>query len=274
MFCSKCGKQIENPNVQFCPYCGNPMNLQSPVKEKPVGLSKTDKTMAQKRTARTIKKRWRIGLMLLPLILAVLALSSFLAFKYLKGGQTVTLQNPEDDWQPLAEIEQDDSADSEEEEAETDLSESTEEQSVEEAVADKAASEEEDSSGIHSYSVEKVNCTWTEAKAIAEEKGGHLAIINSEEENEYIKSLLQLEGVIMYWIGGTDLEGGIYTWIDGTPIQYADWHDGEPNGDQGIEHYMSLYQIGGEWKWNDLPDDVGAYYGDSLGLIIEYEDAE
>lgn len=278
MFCSKCGKQIEKQKAQFCPYCGNPLSLLKPEKEKPKGMGypKGDKMRSGKEGMNVGRKRKRAAGRLLLLALVVVAVFLIVYFIFLKSGQTEKIQDSEEEWQPLTEMNREEPSGSGDVAVRTDISDFEEEETESDEAADMSgtAAEETDLSDIHSYSVEKVKCTWTEAKALAEEKGGYLAIINSEEENDYIKTLLQLEGVKMYWIGGNDLENGVYTWIDDTPIQYSDWHDGEPNGDQGIEHYMSIYQIGGIWKWNDLPDDVGEYYEDSLGMIIEYENIQ
>jgi hypothetical protein len=74
--------------------------------------------------------------------------------------------------------------------------------------------------------------TWTEARADAEGRGGHLATITSEEEFQDICQQLPDfdSGMARVWLGGTD-EGseGNWRWITGEPWGYNRWTPGNPN---------------------------------------------
>lgn len=93
--------------------------------------------------------------------------------------------------------------------------------------------------------------TWQEAKADAEQRGGHLATITSEEEMVYVISVLPNPlPAVQYWLGGTD-EGheGIWVWITGEPWSYTSWNSGEPNNASGNENHLA--GVGQTILWND-----------------------
>lgn len=125
----------------------------------------------------------------------------------------------------------------------------------------------------HYYQVFDEALSWSEAKKLCEDMGGHLVTITSKEENDFILSTLadmyQPE-FRRFWIGlyKPDTE---WQWVTGEP--YVDentfWRGGEPSG--GLEKYAVTYSSGE--GWNDLIDEV---YPDketrNSGYICEWED--
>lgn len=267
MFCSKCGARIENGG-KFCPKCGAPVMMHHdsgsvPAVKTPVKpAAKSARKPAGKLVAGII-----VGLLALALVVIIVLL--------VMGSEGVVPGaghgQEKEEWSALSELDQESEPPKEAEEEETQEEESDMQTAAAQTEQAEPAESEVNAPVINSYECIKMDCTWSEAARLAEESGGHLVTINSEEENLYVKNLLTLEGVKIYWIGANDLENGTYAWIDGTSMSYTDWHDGEPNRDQGVEHYAALYQIDGVWKWNDLPDDLSQYYTGILGFVIEYE---
>ncbi|MDD3328153.1 MAG: tandem-95 repeat protein, partial [Zoogloea sp.] len=120
--------------------------------------------------------------------------------------------------------------------------------------------------------------SWQDAKTAAEGMTfngmqGYLATITSAEENAFILSKLPADG----WIGGSDAEQeGVWKWVTGPeagttfsqgdfnpvtePGQYANWADGEPNGDNHSEDYAEFYASSGSGEWNDLNGYSLSYY--------------
>ncbi|MCM1261540.1 MAG: leucine-rich repeat protein [Butyrivibrio sp.] len=97
--------------------------------------------------------------------------------------------------------------------------------------------------------------TWEEAKAYCESLGGHLAIIESVEENEAVYSWIRERGYKNAFFGASDAaEEGVWRWVDGSVMSYTNWHSGEPNND-GDEDYIDYYF--GDGTWND--GDFGEY---------------
>jgi hypothetical protein len=87
----------------------------------------------------------------------------------------------------------------------------------------------------HRYQFVLGGLAWGEAKAKAEEMGGHLVTITSKEECEWIYATFgsQLDGdrrSSSIWLGGgADAAGQSLTWITGEPFTFTDWVEGEPD---------------------------------------------
>ncbi len=108
---------------------------------------------------------------------------------------------------------------------------------------------------------------WNGSKQVAEDMGGHLAIISSEDENNYLVSLMAGKLMDYYYLGGTDAANeGEWKWVDGTSISYTNWRDGEPNN-TGDEDAL---EIGKNGEWNDYP--IGSEEN-NRGFIFEKDNA-
>ena len=156
-----------------------------------------------------------------------------------------------------------------------------------------------------SYEVVKENKTWVEAAACAVERGGYLARIDNQEEQDAIfNELLNNAGIVLtetsssdggnasyVWLGGNDkAEEGVWIWDgdnDGVGDQF--WHgssNGNPvgglynnwgtepdnyNNNQdalGIaltEWPLGIGSLGSAGQWNDIAETNSLYY------IIEYD---
>ena len=87
---------------------------------------------------------------------------------------------------------------------------------------------------------------WAKAKREAEEIGGYLASINSEEENNFIARRLIERNA---YIGLSDYATeGQFEWHDGSPLSYLNWKSGEPNN-AGNEDYVEMTTSG---FWYDV----------------------
>ncbi len=133
----------------------------------------------------------------------------------------------------------------------------------------------ERSHGGHKYRYFSYMKDWHEAESYCENLGGHLAIIESAEENEFLTqnyAIPFLNG--RPFLGGTDEEvEGVWKWIDGRTfdeVGYENWAPGEPNNN-GDEDYLHFYNNG---RWNDIDPD-GNYYGNywkyASGFLCEWD---
>lgn len=120
--------------------------------------------------------------------------------------------------------------------------------------------------GLSRYEFIRSNLTWHEAKSDAEQRGGHLLTITSQEEWEAVLHLLQLNQpawAVPIWAGGTDQEEeGNWKWITGEPWEFSAWSEGEPNNLSG-EHFLTIEYRG----WNDLPADDDTF---ETAYILEH----
>ena len=104
--------------------------------------------------------------------------------------------------------------------------------------------------------------SWSNAKSIAESKGGRLATITSAAEQSFI---VKNNAIGVCWLGGTDAEKeGTWKWVTGEKWNYTNWQSGEPNNYNNKEHYLGLYTSN---QWNDFGD----YDENVKGFIVEYE---
>ena len=112
--------------------------------------------------------------------------------------------------------------------------------------------------------------TWEQAERRCEWKGGHLAVIESQTENDYLYSMMRQEGHENACFGYSDSETeGDWKWVNGAQSSYINWHSGEPNNQNGDEDYAMFYQKFDDGTWNDGDGiiDVGCAY------ICEWDDS-
>lgn len=131
--------------------------------------------------------------------------------------------------------------------------------------------EEDETSFGSEYEVVILDCTWEEAQVDAENRGGHLVVITSEEEQKEIETLIEQNGNLhTIWLGGR-MEGDKIKWINGEESSYTKWGPNEPNNETGDEKYLDMYEKDGLWLWNDAPNDIKKYYSGRMGYVIEKE---
>ena len=103
----------------------------------------------------------------------------------------------------------------------------------------------------------------SDARQHCQSLGGDLAIIKSENQNDFIFNLIQSQNTFTKWgawIGMERKSDGKFYWIDNTPAEgsYSIWSGGEPNNHGGSENCVQMYGNDAlAKKWNDLPCEVG-----------------
>ena len=121
--------------------------------------------------------------------------------------------------------------------------------------------------------------TWVDAKTAAEQRGGHLAVVTSGDENNWIINNILLPespetAIHGPWLGGfqdfasptySEPSGG-WTWVTGEAWSYTAWaFPAEPTGGAGQDylHYWRWLDLG----WNDhVYDGAGVY-----SYVVEYD---
>ncbi|CAJ1053674.1 CD209 antigen-like protein E [Xyrichtys novacula] len=107
---------------------------------------------------------------------------------------------------------------------------------------------------VHFYSslyyISPIKTSWQESRKDCLIRDADLAIINSREEQNFLRKINR-----MMWIGLTS-EGkqDKWVWVDGSPLNQSYWKHGEPNNYQGIaEDCVEVNRIDAENSWNDRP---------------------
>lgn len=105
----------------------------------------------------------------------------------------------------------------------------------------------------HSYKFFPDVLDWRQAKIRCEELGGHLPIVETDEENSFLNSLAE-KSITNHgewdaiWLGATDeQQEGEWKWVSGQPLAFTKWFDQQPNNKQNEEHYMILYLKASSW---------------------------
>lgn len=106
------------------------------------------------------------------------------------------------------------------------------------------------------------DCTWLEARYLAEAAGGHLVTITSQQEQSIVDRLAASMGVFQF-IGAESYTNNGWRWITGESLSYSNWSDAQPDNWQGQENCGMVYSNG---KWNDVP----CSYSDMHGYIAEF----
>ncbi|XP_056622951.1 C-type lectin domain family 4 member M-like [Triplophysa dalaica] len=101
------------------------------------------------------------------------------------------------------------------------------------------------------YFITNEEKSWTDSRQFCRDRGGDLVIINTEEEQKYISSIVKGRA----WIGLSDIEKeGSMTWVDNTPLNKGFWYKGEPNDANGNEDCVEILILSENiMNWNDLP---------------------
>ena len=135
------------------------------------------------------------------------------------------------------------------------------------------SSQDEGTGESRRYEVIEERMTWKEAEAYCEERGGHLATVESEAEYMDILDVADTTSRNVLWMGA-NRESGAFEWVNGEGgLIYTNWMKGEPNDETGDEDYLVMFVVDGSWVWADVPNDLSSFYGeDSVGFICEWDD--
>lgn len=113
------------------------------------------------------------------------------------------------------------------------------------------------------------NTTWTEAKIICEQYGGHLVTIENTNENTFVKRFLKNGERAWYYLGGQK-SNDIWRWIDGGDVSSISWAD----------NYTAAWSGNNLMMYKSSGDCIGlhnAYYPESdiknIGFVCEIENS-
>ena len=122
----------------------------------------------------------------------------------------------------------------------------------------------------HYYYVFDLEKDWAKAKAYCESRGGYLATITSQEENDFVFKYMKDSGFVNAYFGFTDeATEGNWKWVTGEPVEYTNWASGEPSSENSREDYAMFYYKFTNGKWNDGDLSINAT-GSTIAFICEW----
>jgi hypothetical protein len=104
----------------------------------------------------------------------------------------------------------------------------------------------------HSYQRIDTVLTWSSARSTCAGRGGYLATLTSQAENDFVYANVAQQGVDT-WLGGTDeVVEGTWQWVTGEPFTYANWFPGQPDNNAGSgQDYLAFTSFDTLGRWDD-----------------------
>ena len=137
--------------------------------------------------------------------------------------------------------------------------------------------------GHHYYIYNDIDTNWDEAASNCRDRGGYLAVINDEEENETVYKYMIAMGYEQVFFGLTFSPGkDDWVYLDGDTSDYRDWgynSEGvkEPNNAEGWEYHAQFDANMQDGHWNDAKYGANTYtpqgkpYKDLYAYICEWD---
>lgn len=254
MICPNCKK--ENPDhAKFCKYCGANLSVQ----EEPV--------------TQEAKKKSILPIVLCVLLVILLVAAVFLGYSYVtKSFLFSDAEKTEQSTEKKDSGETDITIMNESEEGTTEEVSGNSDVSIvtiegEEGTEDEvlkiaqqyrrdAVSYNGHAYAIFNYKEENLS-SFMGCEQFCEEMGGHLAVIDSAEENEFLYNYVQDSGLTLAFFGYTDQDAeGHWSWVNGSGSSYTNWASGQPNNgsknkNAGAENYAEFFKDTADGTWND-----------------------
>lgn len=115
-----------------------------------------------------------------------------------------------------------------------------------------------------------------DCEKFCERMGGHLAVINSQAENDFLFKYISDSGLALAFFGYTDQDKeGDWHWVTDTDNTYSNWNksdgnvqpnNGAANSNVKPENYAEFFKKADDGTWNDAPFGANTYH-----FICEWE---
>ena len=149
----------------------------------------------------------------------------------------------------------------------------------------KDAPAETHSFGGHRYQLVSGVLSWAEAKAKAEAVGGHLAVLTTKAEFDWVAKTFRArldegKNFASFWLGGTSANAGDgWKWSTGEPIANTFWAPFQPDiaaaGEQGgYPAFLNLHRNDTIVGLNDSSDTASPnrhWRNETIGFLVEWD---
>ncbi len=113
----------------------------------------------------------------------------------------------------------------------------------------------------HYYQLYTLTMTWEEAQDYFNSIGGHLAVITTQGENDFLFNYLLSMGYTSAFFGASDTETpGIWRWVTGETFQYSNWNPKVNSSQSGTNHYAMFCSesYDGTWDIGEISEQNGS----------------
>ena len=130
----------------------------------------------------------------------------------------------------------------------------------------------------HYYKIFNINSNWQQAKEYCESMDGHLVTITSQNEQNFIENLINLQGTRNnLWIGSFRNSSDVWSWVTGESFSYSNWAKGMPDNYKNMQDkgmIMNKFHTGFFGKWDDVEANGGnppRYGEENFSFICEWD---
>ena len=121
----------------------------------------------------------------------------------------------------------------------------------------------------HTYQAFDRSLSWKEAEEYCESIGGHLAVITSDEENQFIASLINNGKTYHYWLGGSIDSKNNFSRVTHEKPQYTNWSQFVTEEETVNTDHIAMQQH--YEKWDKHSDETYNKYKKNYGFVCEWE---
>ena len=106
------------------------------------------------------------------------------------------------------------------------------------------------------YYLTTKGASWTDSEAEAVSLGGHLATVNSQAEEDFIRQIIVASVNNEVWLGLNNYrDNNVWEWTSGQTVTYLNWNPGEPN------FVATDHVVQSGLGWNNTFDNEVFFYG-------------
>ena len=118
-----------------------------------------------------------------------------------------------------------------------------------------------------------------EAAALCAKEGGHLPVINSQEDFDTLTAEADRQGLVYVWLDAKRGADGVWRTSDGAEVTFFKWLPNEPSAkdtDGTAENCLMLWKYRGVWGYNTIRNDPGSayvkYYGGKIAVYCQKDE--
>lgn len=281
MYCSKCGKEVPS-DAKFCANCGASIEQdatdsisQAPDEEtkEPSKDDLKNNDLSFKKIKNNWNDKYAISVIIVGMIIAAIlgfAVKKINHQRDFSDENDLEITNYEGDSVTPDDGIGDDGSEGDEVPPENDFEEEFLTY-IQDTYSDNAAEYQGNIYAIFNIKEENLE-SWDECETFCESMDGHLAVISTEDENEFIYQYIKENGLKISFFGYTDqYSEGDWEWVTGEDSGYTNWAYGQPNNGKNNknkkkEDYAEFFESTGDGTWNDAPFGSNTHH-----FICEWE---